>query len=76
MVQPELVTAESGLSKATIPLEVKFIGGNGLSFLNSKTYTSLDGILLSFNILNSLLKALTPDISINFILSRDVIHLC
>ncbi|CUO21112.1 MAG: M20 family peptidase [Sarcina ventriculi] len=70
MVQPELVTAESGLSKATIPLEVKFIGGNGLSFLNSKTYTSLDGILLSFNILNSLLKALTPDISINFILSR------
>ncbi len=70
MAQPELVTAKSGLSKATIPLKVKFVGGDGLSFLNSKTYTSLDGILLTFNILNALLKALNPDISINFILSE------
>lgn len=70
MVQPDLVTAESGVSKATIPLKVKFRGGDGLSFLNSKTYTSLDGIILTFNILNALLKALNPDISINFILSE------
>lgn len=70
MVQPELVTAESGLSKATIPLKVRFKGGDGLSFFNSKIYTALDGILLTFNILNSLLKALTSDISINFILSE------
>ena len=70
VVQPELVTAESGLSKATIPLKIKFKGSDGLSFLNSKTYTALDGILLTFNILNSLLKALNPDITINFILSE------
>ena len=74
MVQPDLVTAESGLSKATIPLRVKFKGGDGLSFLNSKTYTSLDGIILTFNILNALLKALSPDISINSILSEGGIN--
>ncbi|MGL5243940.1 MAG: M20 family peptidase, partial [Sarcina sp.] len=54
VAHPDLVNCESGTSKAIIPLRVKFSGSNGFSFLNSNNYTSLDGILLSFNILNSL----------------------
>lgn len=67
---PDLSTYESGTSKAVIPLRVKFKGGKGFSFLNTNSYTALDGILLSFNILNSLLKGFNPDVTISSILSE------
>ncbi|MPQ44549.1 M20 family peptidase [Clostridium tarantellae] len=70
VAHPDLVTCESGTSKAIIPLRVKFSGSDGFSFLNSNNYTSLDGALLSFNILNSLLKGFYPEVSINSILSE------
>lgn len=70
VVHPDLITCESGTSKAIIPLKVKFKGSNGFSFLNSHSYTSLDGVLLSFNILNSLLKGFYPDVHISSILSK------
>lgn len=69
-VHPDLVTHESGTSKAVIPLRVKFKGGKGFSFLNTNSYTALDGIILSFNILNSLLKGFNPDVTISSILSE------
>ena len=51
---PYNTTAESGTSSAIIPLNIKFIGNSGLSFLSKDEYTSLDCILLTFNILNFL----------------------
>ena len=70
MAHPDTTTCESGSSSAIIPLKVKFIGNSGLSFLNKGAYTSLDGILLTFNILNSILKGFPEDVEINSILSQ------
>lgn len=67
---PDVVTCESGTSSSIIPLSVKFIGNSGLSFLNKGSYNSLDAILLTFNILNSLSKGFPKDVEINSILSK------
>lgn len=67
---PYNVTAESGTSSAIVPLNVKFIGNSELSFLSKDEYTSLDCILLTFNILNSLLKGFPNDVEVNYILSK------
>lgn len=67
---PYTVTAESGTSSAIIPLNIKFIGNSNLSFLNKDEYTSLDCILLTFNILNFLLKGFPKDVEVNYILSK------
>lgn len=67
---PDISTYESGSSSAIVPLQIKFIGNSGLSFLNKGIYTSLDGILLTFNILNSILKGFPEDVEINSILSQ------
>lgn len=70
LAHPDIITSESGSSSAIIPLSVKFIGNSGLSFLNKGSYTSLDGVLLTFNILNSLLKGFPEDVEVNSILSQ------
>ena len=70
VAHPDVVTSESGSSSAIIPLSIKYMGHSGLSFLNKGTYTSLDGILLYFNILNSLLKGFPDDVEVNSILSN------
>lgn len=67
---PDIVTSESGTSKAIIPLKVTFKGNDGLSFLDFDSFTSLDGIMLTFNIINSLSKGLCNKASINSILSH------
>lgn len=70
LAHPDVITCESGSSSAIIPLRIKFLGNSGLSFLNKGVYTSLDGILLTFNILNSILKGFPEDVEINSILSQ------
>lgn len=70
LTHPDIITSESGSSSAVVPLNIKFIGHDGLSFLNKGAYTSLDGILLTFNILNSLLKGFPEDVEVNSILSN------
>lgn len=67
---PDVKTSESGTSSAIIPLSIKFVGNSGLSFLNKGNYTSLDAILLTFNMLNALLKGFPKDVEINSILSK------
>ena len=67
---PDTVTCESGSSSSIIPLSVKFIGNSGLSFLNKGNYTSLDAVLLTFNILNALSKGFPKGVEINSILSK------
>ncbi|MDS0526842.1 M20 family peptidase [Clostridium sp. SHJSY1] len=68
---PDTITSESGTSSAIIPLSVKYTGNSELSFLNRGIYTSLDSILLTFNILNSLMKGFPKDVEINSILSSE-----
>ena len=70
MAHPDVITSESSTSSAIIPMQVKFIGNSGLSFLNKGTYTSLDGILLTFNILNTIIKGFPEDVDVNAILSK------
>ena len=70
MAHPDITTSESGSSSAIIPLSIKYIGNSGLSFLNKGEYTSLDCILLTFNILNALLKGFPEDVEVNSILSK------
>lgn len=70
LAHPDIVTCESGSSSAVIPLNIKFLGNSGLSFLNTENYNSLDAILLTFNILNSLQKGFPRDVSIDSILSK------
>lgn len=70
LAHPDTTTSESGTSSAIIPLSIKFEGDSGLSFLNKGSYTSLDAILLTFNILNSILKGFPEDVEINSILSK------
>lgn len=70
LAHPDITTSESGSSSAIVPLRIKFMGNSGLSFLNKGVYTSLDGILLTFNILNSILKGFPQDVEVNSILSQ------
>lgn len=67
---PDIITCESGTSSSIIPLSIKFKGNSGLSFLNKGTYTSLDAILLTFNILNTLLKGFPEGVEVNSILCK------
>ncbi|MDD7796383.1 M20 family peptidase [Clostridium sp. 'White wine YQ'] len=67
---PNTITAESGTSSAIIPLKVNYKGNAGLSFLNKGVYNSLDATLLTFNILNSLMKGFPDNLEINSILSK------
>lgn len=70
VAHPDTSTCESGSSSAIIPIGVKFLGVNGLSFLNKNTYNSLDAALLSFNILNSLKKGFPDNLDINSVISN------
>lgn len=67
---PDVITCESGTSSSITALKIKFIGNSGLSYLNKGNYTSLDAVLLTFNILNCLLKGFPKDVEINSILSK------
>ncbi|VYU13745.1 M20 family peptidase [Clostridium tertium] len=70
LAHPDVVTCESGSSSAIVPLSLKFIGNKGLSFLNKNSYTSLDGILLTLNILNIVSKGFPDDVEVTSILSN------
>ena len=67
---PDIVTSESGTSKAIIPLKVTFKGHDGLSFLDFDSFTSLDGTMLSFNVINALSKGFCKKANIHTILSQ------
>ncbi|MDK0978309.1 M20 family peptidase [Clostridium perfringens] len=67
---PDIVTSESGTSKAIIPLKVTFKGHDGLSFLDFDSFTSLDGTMLTFNVINALSKGFCKKANIHTILSQ------
>jgi len=70
LAHPDISTCESGSSSAIIPLGLKFESENKLAFLNKKDYTSLDAVLLTINILNSIKKGLPNNLEINSIISN------
>lgn len=70
VAHPDTSTCESGSSSAIIPLGLKFESESKLSFLNRNAYTSLDGVLLTLNILNSIKKGFPDNLEINSIISN------
>jgi metal-dependent amidase/aminoacylase/carboxypeptidase family protein len=70
LAHPDISTCESGSSSAIIPLGLKFESENKLTFLNKKDYTSLDAVLLTINILNSIKKGFPDNLEINSIISN------
>ena len=70
---PDIITSESGTSKAIIPLKVTFKGHDGLSFLDFDSFTSLDGTMLTFNVINALSKGFCKKANIHTILSQGVV---
>jgi len=70
LAHPDISTCESGSSSAIIPLGLKFKSENKLTFLSKKDYTSLDAVLLTINILNSIKKGFPNNLEINSIISN------
>lgn len=72
MAHPDVITSESGVSKAILPISVKYSSSEngGLSFLNSNPYSPLDATLLSFNILNTLVKGFNDTVTVDSVLSQ------
>jgi metal-dependent amidase/aminoacylase/carboxypeptidase family protein len=70
LAHPDVSTSESGSSSAIIPLGIKFESEKKLSFLTKSSYTSLDAVLLTLNILNSLKKGFPNNLEINSIISN------
>jgi len=70
LAHPDISTCESGSSSSIIPLGLKFEGENKLTFLNKNSYSSLDGVLLTLNILNSIKKGFPDNLEINSIISN------
>lgn len=67
---PDILTTESGSSNAIIPLNIKFLNESVLRTTNKNSYNPLDGILLTFNIINSLLKGFPHKVDINSIITN------
>ncbi len=70
LAHPDTSTCESGSSSAIIPLGIKFESERKLSFLNKNSYNSLDAVLLTFNILNSIKKGFPDNLEINSVISN------
>lgn len=70
LAHPDISTCESGSSSSIIPLGIKFESENKLSFLNKNSYSSLDGVLLTLNILNSIKKGFPNNVEINSVISN------
>lgn len=70
LAHPDVLTCESGSSSSIIPLGLKFESENKLSFLNKTSYSSLDGVLLTLNILNSIKKGFPDNVEINSVISN------
>lgn len=70
LAHPDTSTCESGTSSAIIPLGLKFESESKLAFLNRNSYTPLDAVLLTLNILNSIKKGFPDNLEINSIISN------
>lgn len=67
---PYVSTHSSGTSQAISALKVIYKSNHGLAFLNEHTFTSLDALQLTLNILNSIYKSFSDDTTINYVITN------
>ncbi|EJO5346129.1 M20 family peptidase [Clostridium botulinum] len=58
MVHPDKVTCQSGSSMAILPLKIKFKGKETLTYENTNVFSSLNGLLYTFNSINLLKQSI------------------
>ena len=67
---PDIETCESGTSKAITALKISFNGKSNLAFLKRDSYSSLDSLMLTINIINSLATGFPENVELNYIISE------
>lgn len=67
---PDIETHESGTSKAITALKIEYFGESGLTYLNETSYTTLDALMLTINIINSISKGFPKDVYLNYVISN------
>lgn len=70
MAHPDTITAESGNSKAVVPIKITYKSKKGFTYRNSKGYSALDACLFTFNTLNLLEKGFDDDSSIDGVILK------
>ncbi|HIE5672281.1 TPA: M20 family peptidase [Clostridium botulinum] len=65
MIHPDEVTCQSGSSMAILPLKIKFKGKETLSYENTNVFSSLNGLLYTFNSINLLKQSINKNFHID-----------
>ncbi|RUT60695.1 amidohydrolase [Clostridium botulinum] len=65
MVHPDEVTCQSGSSMAILPLKIKFRGNETLSYENTNVFSSLNGLLYTFNSINLLKQSINKNFHVD-----------
>ncbi|ABS33121.1 zinc-binding metallopeptidase family protein [Clostridium botulinum] len=65
MIHPDEVTCQSGSSMAILPLKIKFRGKETLSYENTNVFSSLNGLLYTFNSINLLKQSINKNFHID-----------
>ncbi|APC79372.1 amidohydrolase [Clostridium botulinum] len=65
MVHPDEVTCQSGSSMAILPLKIKFRGKETLSYENTNVFSSLNGLLYTFNSINLLKQSINKNFHVD-----------
>lgn len=65
MAHPDVITAESGTSKAVMPLKIEYKSTSGFAYRRKSGYTALDACLFTFNAFTFLRKGLEEDTDID-----------
>lgn len=70
MAHPDIITAESGTSKAILPLSIKYKSNEGFAYRTIGEYSALDATLFTFNAINELKKGFKKDSAINGVIVK------
>ncbi|MBC2581240.1 M20 family peptidase [Clostridium sp. DJ247] len=70
MAHPDIVTAESGSSKAVLPIKITYRSNQGFTYRKSHGHSALDACLFTFNTLNLLEKGFTDDSTIDGVILK------
>ncbi|OFI01526.1 p-aminobenzoyl-glutamate hydrolase subunit B [Clostridium acetireducens DSM 10703] len=70
MAHPDVITAESGTSRAVIPLKIEFKSKSGFSYRRVGTYSALDACLFTFNAISLLSKGFDEGCSIDGVIVK------
>lgn len=65
MAHPDVITAESGSSKAVVPIKINYRSTDGFLYRKPKSLSALDACLFTFNTLSLISKGFETDSSID-----------